>query len=81
MKATISELWETGIDILSVNNDEFNSITSITELRNCDNVVIGKTHSIATEILIDDILGSVVFRTVTHPTGHGRIRVCEILIT
>ena len=78
MKAIISELWDTGIDII-VTEDEFESFGSIANLRKCDNVLVGeKTRNGITEILIDDSIMYVSFRTVTHPTGCGELQICEI---
>lgn len=41
MKATISELWDTGREILSFDNDEFERPFDIQDLKKCDNVIIG----------------------------------------
>ena len=75
MKATITELWDTGIDILTVENDEYESISSLADLRKCSNVVIDGTNG---EILLNNVSFTVWFRTAIHPSGHGEIRICEI---
>lgn len=89
MKAQISELWNTGIQIISVADGDFDEngdgysddeITSFADLRKCENVLVGKkVRGIpATEVLIDDEIVYVSFRMASHPTGLGRVRVCEI---
>ena len=78
MKATISELWNTGIDILSIDNDEFNGIGSVSDLSECDNVHIVKSTKQSAEILLNNKTFYVSFRQVTHPTGLGKLYVCEI---
>ena len=79
MKAIIDELWDTGIDIITTEN-EFDGIASFDDLRECDNVLVGKkipgTH--CTEIMLGDSLFNVSFRQVTHPTGCAKLYVCEI---
>lgn len=79
MKAIIRELWETGIDIITTENDS-NEIQSLADLRKCENVLVGtKTKGVPSyEVLIDDQIVYVSFRNVTHPTGLGKLRVCEI---
>ena len=89
MKAQISELWETGINIISVaggyededgNVYSDDEITSFADLRKCENVLVGKKEKGApcTEVLIDEVLVYVSFRNVSHPTGFGKVRICEI---
>lgn len=79
MKAVIRELWDTGIDIITTENEE-NEINSLSDLRKCDNVLIGEKDSegLCTEIMLDDSILGVSFRQVTHPTHLGKLRVCEI---
>lgn len=77
MKAIISELWETGIDIITTESD-WNEIHSIKSLGKCDNIIIGEKSEYGTEVLIDDLLVEVLFRTVSHPTGLGKLRICQI---
>jgi len=92
MKAQISELWETGINILSVaggyededgNVYSDDEITSFADLRKCENVLVGKKEKgapsyLPTEVMIDDEIVYVSFRTISHPTGFGKVRICEI---
>lgn len=77
MKAQISQLWETGIQIITTGTNE---ISSFADLRKCENVLVGKKgkgHA-PTEVMIDDEIVFVSFRTVSHPTGCGKLRICEI---
>ncbi len=77
MKAIISELWKTGIDIITTEN-KFDGISSLADLHKYDNVIIGEKHEYGTEVLINDLLVYVEFRDVTHPTGYGKLRICQI---
>lgn len=82
MKAQISELWETGIQIITTETDS-NEITSFADLRKCKNVLVGKRPKgvpsyLPVEVLIDDEIVYVSFRTISHPSGCGKLRVCEI---
>jgi len=82
MKAIISQLWETGIDIITTANDS-NEIQSFSDLRKCENVLVGKKEKgvpsyMPTEVLIDDLIVYVSFRNASHPTGGGKLRICEI---
>lgn len=77
MEAVISELWETGIDIITTESDD-NSITSLSDLRKCSNVLVGGKFEYGTEILLGDSLLYVTFREVSHPTGHGKLHICQI---
>lgn len=84
MKAEITQLWDTRIEIITVKNgDDNNQITSLSELKKCENVLVGKKTKgvpsyLPTEILIDDEILYVSFRDISHPMG-GRIRICEII--
>ena len=78
MKAIIRELWETGIDIITTEDEFENGISSLGDLRKCENVIVGEKQAFCTEVLIDDLLVYVSFRTVSHPTGCGKLRICEI---
>ena len=82
MKAQISELWETGIQIITTETDS-NEITSFADLRKCENVLVGKKPKgvpsyLPTEVMIDDEIVYVSFRTISHPSGYGKLRICEI---
>lgn len=87
MKAIISKLWETGIDIITAENnfdengDGFgDEITSFADLRKCENVLLEKQEKGVPfrEIMLDDEIYCVSFRMVSHPTGMGKLRICEI---
>lgn len=92
MEAQISELWETGIQIISAAGDNFDEnrdgfcgdeITSFADLRKCKNVLVGKKEKglpsyAPTEVMINDEIVYVSFRSYSHPTGCGKVRVCEI---
>jgi hypothetical protein len=55
MKATIRELWDTGRQIISFDNSEFERPTDFRELKKCDNVIIGdKKMYNYREVMIDD---------------------------
>ena len=79
MKAITSELWDTGIEIITTEND-CNEISSISDLKKCDNVLVGdKLKGLPYyEIILNDSILIVSFRAVMHPTGCGRLRICEI---
>jgi hypothetical protein len=80
MKARIDVLWETGIEIVVPDTtDEFDKFSSITDLRKCENVLVGKRDEYGlTEILIDDDIRYVKTAQYTHPTGCGKLSVIEI---
>lgn len=89
MKAIISQLWETGIEIITTEFIPVNEygdgysdgeISSFADLKKCDNVLVDdKVKGVPyREILIDNEILAVAFRTVTHPTGCGRLRICEV---
>ena len=40
MKATINELWDTGMQVLSFDNSEFERPFDVSDLKECDNVII-----------------------------------------
>ena len=42
MKATINELWETGREVISYDNSEFERPQSIADLKKCENVLVGE---------------------------------------
>ncbi len=79
MKAIIDTLWDTGIDIITT-EDDCNDITSLSDLRKCDNVLVGEKISgtSCTEIMLGDSIFDVSFRQVSHPTGMGKLYICEI---
>ena len=79
MKAQISELFETGIQIITL-EDEFTCIGSIADLKKCENVLVDKKEPGCpyTTILLDDTICCVSFRNITHPADGGRMRICTI---
>lgn len=79
MKAIISNLWDTSIEIVTTKADA-NEIQSLANLRGCDNVLIGDKveGTPAYEIMVDDTIYIVAFRTVSHPSGCGKLRICEL---
>lgn len=88
MKAKISTLWNTGIQIITTegnfdeNGDGFSDgeISSFADLKKCENVLVEKQEKGVpfSKILIDNEILSVSFKNVSHPTGCGRLRICEI---
>lgn len=56
MKATINELWETGLKVISYDNSEFERPKTIADLKKCENVLIGEKikESGMWEVLIED---------------------------
>ncbi len=78
MKAIITELWDTGLDIITTESDS-NEISCMADLRKCENVLVGeKVKYAGTEVLIDNHLVEVSFRVVLHPTGCGKMSICFI---
>ena len=80
MKATIEELWETGRKVISYDGDEFARPSSFTELKKCQNIVIGDSveGSKIREVLIDNSLELVEPTKVKHPAG-GVMYILEVL--
>jgi hypothetical protein len=78
MIATISELWETGRQIISYNNEEYSRPQTFSDLKKCDNVIIGEKRGPRTsEVLIDDAIVLVCATQVNHPQG-GKMYVLEV---
>jgi len=77
MEAIIDKLWETGIDIVTTEDDN-NEINSVEDLRKCGNVLVGEKLECGTEILLGDSLLYITFRKVSHPTGCGKLYICQI---
>ena len=57
-KATISELWETGREIITYSHSELERPTTITDLKKCENVIVGEKCKLrkAHEVLIDNTI-------------------------
>jgi len=80
MKATFSDLWDTGTEILVWDGSEFERPTSIKELSKAENVVIGEKieGTRLYNVLIDDTLKVVIPRKVCHPSGGGSMLILEV---
>ena len=83
MKATISDLWETGRRILSFDNSEYERPQNFKDLKQCDNVLIGDkiyndSHCKIREVLIDNSIVLVEPNKVCHPCG-GTMYILEVL--
>jgi hypothetical protein len=83
MKATISELWNTGREIISFDGSEFDRPSTFSDLKKCDNVLLGDKVYMgpgcrAMSVLIDDKIIIVSTATVRHPVG-GTMYVLEIM--
>ena len=82
MEATIHFLWDTGREIISFDDSEFNRPTTFAELKKCDNVIIGEKIDNNPRwkdryVMIDNNIYVVKPSTAMH-TG-GPIRFLEIL--
>lgn len=79
MKATISELWETGREILTFDDDEFERPQSFADLKACENVLLGDKiqGTRMREVLIDDSIVLVEPTKVRHPAG-GTMYILEV---
>ena len=85
MKAVISELWNTGIEIVTSEREKGQEcpereIESFQDLKSCENVLVGQKDKEcpSIEIMLDDQILYVHFRMVSHPTGCGKLRICEV---
>jgi len=71
MKAKISELWDTGIDIIDIDDEP---LCEIDDLKQAENIKITGKRSIQ----LDGIDYDVNFRNVSHPSGAGKCWICEV---
>ena len=79
MKATISELWETGRQIITFDNSDTERPQSVSDLKKCENILIGEKLPYGiVEVLIDNSIVMVSKGTARHPYG-GTIHFLEIL--
>ena len=80
MKATVRRLWDTYREIISFDNSEFDRPTSISELKKCDNVLVGDKicKGGPTEVMIDNHIYLVMPAKIRHPSGCGSMYVLEI---
>ena len=84
MKATVKYLWETGREIISFDNSEFDRPADFGQLKKCDNVIVGEkidedSRCKTREVLIDDKIFFVIPSRVLHPATGDEIRVLEII--
>ena len=80
MKATISELFDTGREIITFDNSDTDRPQSIGDLKKCDNVLVGSRISgpkSPFEVMIDDCIALVAPCTVHHPCG-GTMYILEV---
>ena len=79
MKAIVSELWQTGREIISIDGNEFDRPKSFSDLKKCDNVLIGDNISGTKirEVLIDNSIVIIEATCVKHPQG-GTMYVLEV---
>ena len=80
MKATISQLWETGRELITFDEDEFERPQSFTDLKKCENVLLGDKipGTKMREVLIDNSIVLVEPMKVRHPAG-GTMYILEVL--
>lgn len=81
MKAVIAQLWETGREVISFDGSDTGRPTSITELKKCDNVLVGSRicKGGPTEVMIDDDIYLAMPVRVSHPSGGGTMYLLEVL--
>ena len=79
MKATISELWQTGRELINFDGNEFERPQSFSELKKCENVLLGDKieGTKMREVLIDNSIVLVEPKTVRHPAG-GTMYILEV---
>jgi hypothetical protein len=75
MKAEIENLWDTRREVLVGNGD---IITTISDLRKCENVLVGDKSRYGYEVLIGDQVCIISAKTVQHPSGGGTTVVLEV---
>jgi hypothetical protein len=78
-KLIISDLWQTGRELLTYENSEFDRPQTFADLKKCDGVLVGDSlwSSKAKEVLINDRLYVVESTTVRHPMG-GTMQILEV---
>ena len=79
MKATISQLWETGRKLINFDDDEFKRPQSFADLKKCENVLLGDKipGTKMREVLIDNYIVFVEPMKVRHPAG-GTMYILEV---
>ena len=80
MKATVNQLWDTCREIISFENSEFERPTSMSDLKKCENVIVGEKicKGGPTEVMIDDSIYLVTPVKLQHPSGGGSMLALEI---
>lgn len=79
MKATINELFETGREIICIDDSDINYPKNFDDLKKCTNVLIGdKVNEKIREVLIDDRIYFVMPNKTKHQYG-GTILFLEIV--
>jgi len=85
MKATVNQLWDTCREIICYDDSEFERPTSISDLKKCENVLLGDKicKGGPTEVMIDDSVGHsriylVMPVKLQHPSGGGSMFALEI---
>lgn len=81
MKATIDQLFNTTREIICYDHSDFDRPTTFTELKKCENVLVGdKVPQLkAYEVLIDDYIVWVSPRAIRHPATGDRMKVLEVM--
>ena len=79
MKATISQLWETGRELINFDSDEFERPQSFADLKKCENVLLGDKipGTRMREVLLDNSIVFVEPMKVRHPAG-GTMYILEV---
>ena len=79
MKATVSQLWDTCREIITFDNSDSDRPTSISDLKKCENVLVGeKIKGGPTEVMIDDQIYMAMPVKLRHPSGGGTMYVLEV---
>jgi hypothetical protein len=80
MKATVNQLWDTCREIICFDDSEFERPTSISDLKKCENVIVGAKicKGGPTEVMIDDSVVLVEPMKVRHPAG-GTMYILEVI--
>ena len=78
-KVTISELWDTGRELLTYENSEFERPQTFSDLKKCEGILIGDSlwSSKVKEVLLGDRLYVIESTTVRHPMG-GTMPILEV---
>lgn len=80
MKATISELWDTDRELITLYGSDTDRPQTISDLKKCDNIVVGARIAgpkSPYEVLIDNRIVLVTPCIVRHPCG-GTMYILEV---